>query len=412
MHTRWLGLLLAVALGACSKFDDCKLYNTCSGDLIELAVETAGDAGPECDTCLRRECTDQARDCSADPACHYPARCRLATDPVEWQECLLRLYRRGYSRGDEARFVWEGKVGKEEEDFSDKNFSSCLASKCKGSCVDPGRRWTCEYSVPYYDGSFTAKLSIRRVPIAKDQDRRPDAPLPSMKIRARFCTGENAEQCANHPWYPGNRYDEIDVPTGSSRSDSLHFELQSCRTQPLGSAVDCEAPALGDEQAIPPTLYYPGPLVPGVTQPVPIYVVTSKTVAASNQVLSRGPSVLSDVSQSLILPDSCIWESDSAPGVRIRVEERPDLTLCQTLPEGRQCEGDACKPCIWYAVAEIAKATTTQTDGTGAGVLGLPTGPYTIIVEDVKTGAMVGKRTIQLRAGYLTIARIWPLSRE
>jgi hypothetical protein len=51
-----------------------------------------------------------------------------------------------------------------------------------------------------------------------------------------------------------------------------------------------------------------------------------------------------------------------------------------------------------------------ETDGTGAGVVGLPEGLYTVRVHDVKTGIVVGKRKIQMRNGWMTVARIWPLS--
>lgn len=390
-------LLLVVSLGACTKFDDCKLYNTCTGDLIELAVEVSADAGAECDACLQRECKRADRDCSEDLACHYTARCHLSTSPLDWQECLTRLYKFGYSRGLEERFVWEG----DEENA----FSSCLEQKCT-ACVNARQRWGCDVAPLHYN-RILGKLSIRRLSFTEQVRRRPAV---GVQYEASACSGSTADKprCSTPTPRQANELGMVDLSFGDMEPAQLYFELSGCHKQPMQPGR-CEAPSLDDRDAIPPTLFYPGPLAEEKEQPVAVYVISRADVAEANRRLNWGNRVLGDTSQSLILPDSCIWERNAAPSVRIRVKDRPDLGLCTFRPDGQECVPGQCKPCIWYAREQAPLIGADHTDDSGgAGVIGLPPGVYTVEVVDMKTSNVVGRRSIQMRAGYLTIARIWP----
>jgi hypothetical protein len=403
-----LSLWFMLSLAACPKHDDCALYNTCPGDLIKLAAKSAGTQAEVCQTCLKNSCKVEDRTCSKDVACHFSARCRLTTDTVDFQTCLVHLFEQRYSEGLEQSSPWEG----DEEN----KFSVCLDTHCENECRNKEMRWSCSSKPPEDYLRVRVHVSIRRYPYLF-VDKSVDAPEPTTKARVRVCHGEGRPDptCPDDAWVIADidGLAQLQVPTATS--ETLYFEVESCLRGPLEWGV-CKAPPVYDESGFPPTLFFPGPLLPSGDQPVAIWVMNTQLVGVGNQLLAWGAGVLPHTSQSVLLPDSCLWEPISAPNVRVSIQERPDLPACKGLPDGRTCSGSDCVPCIWYAVGGGADRTVSltkkQTDGSGAGVVGLAEGSYTVRVENVATGEIVGRRKIQLRDGMLTVARIWrrPLS--
>jgi hypothetical protein len=142
------------------------------------------------------------------------------------------------------------------------------------------------------------------------------------------------------------------------------------------------------------------------------YVIRNDDVFVGNRVFGFGTALLEDATQAVILTDSCLREEISAPGLRIEVIPL-DVIGAEEVP---QCHapgvcGTQCKPCIWYAINEAPSPTARQTDGSGAGVIGLPEGKYEIRAKDARD-RVVSKRTVYLKKGYLTIVRTWPVNED
>src|SRR5688572_19969710 len=94
----WFGLLAlattCLAVSGCGKRGDCELYNTCPGDLTDLAVQKLEpEAAEECRDCLERKCEREDNACSSDWKCNLTARCRMTSTPSDYQDCIRDLHR-------------------------------------------------------------------------------------------------------------------------------------------------------------------------------------------------------------------------------------------------------------------------------------------------------------------------------
>jgi hypothetical protein len=364
----WVAALLSWQAVGCSRLDDCKLYNTCAGALIDIAVEDLpSEAADQCRHCLEEHCQDEADSCSVDVECNYTARCRLKSNPDDYQTCLLDLSKYGYTAGDELRKPWEGR--------QENSFADCAYQDCRPDCDQA--RFACNATRGEYRG-FTLWLAVRKYgagpPSLSNYRLATDA-------RARACTGGD---CTN--WWPANANGLIKLQLqGNVAAEELYFEIKPKR----GVAPD-----------FPPTRFYPRRFGDADPQLASVYVVRSRDIEIGNGVLGFGAAVLAKEAQSLILPDGCIWEESSLPDMQITV--RP--VGGEPLP---QCTGQR-QQCVWYARNSLPDPTQPRTDGTGAGAVGLPEGMYDVSAED-EQGHVVSRRTVRMSKGWMTVVRTWPV---
>jgi hypothetical protein len=119
--------------------------------------------------------------------------------------------------------------------------------------------------------------------------------------------------------------------------------------------------------------------------------------------------VLTDVAQAFVLPDACREQSDpSATDVTVHVEG-VSLEPCWDAIEDGSLRG----PCIWYATQGGAPVKEyEQTQGWGAGILGLDEGDHVIRICDRDGKTLLGRREVHMERGSLTVARIWPLASD
>jgi hypothetical protein len=372
-------MLAACVLSLClhSCFSDCKLYNTCPGALIEIAAENMSDeTGEECAQCLKDHCRKEANTCSVDVACNHAARCRLATTPVRYQECLTELHDDGFSQGDEGRKPWEGEP---------KNaFVGCLKADCSSECEQD--RFACgDVSNGAY-GRLEILLAVRMFSDVGTSEE--DGHFTVVKnAQARACSNTCPDK-----WTPPDENGQIRLSVENVEAASLYFELMPT----------------DDSDDFPQTLYYPRKLGQAGLQLVAVYLVSKPDIEKGNAILGFGHGLLKEASQSFILPDGCIWENLAVSGLRLSaksVETQRDVPQCHEMQIA--CSEGNCKPCIWYALTRVPTRTKQDTDETGAGIVGLAEGTYEVSARD-ESEHVVTRRTIRMVHGAMTIARTWP----
>jgi hypothetical protein len=378
---RWLvaWCVLALFTTGCRELDDCKLYNTCANDLIALARGLNGKDDDACTACLEDKCKASAIECSLSVACNYGSRVMLSTSPADYHQHLRALSKGGFSNGEEPRYPWEGS-------HTERAFGECLRDSCLSHCT--ANRFSCDpREVQYRDISLS--LALRMV----------SGGFPHVaNAKVRVCdAAEWDDSCSAKQWITdGDGVVDITEVPPFIPAANLYFEIEP-----------------GPQNNFPLTLYYPGLLGSSGRQLVPVYLVSNETVAGGNALLGRPRAVLkAPLSQSLILPDSCLWEEGSVENARVRVFDARGAMIpqCNALPS--PCAGNVCTPCVWYAVDRQPTWTATMTDDSGAGIVGLSEGIVTIEVIEDASKEVVSTRTILLKGGAMTIARTWPLSLE
>jgi hypothetical protein len=386
LRLRWRLLLVGLCASvACRRPDDCKLFDTCPSSLLERAEEMAEEVGAQaktCRECLNEHCRETALSCSLSFECNFTSRCMLTGSPSAYQACMLDLYEGGLTFGREKRFPWEG-------DENAGIFGKCLHDHCRTACI--GDPFACGETFREYD-ALRIKVAVRSYPfyerlegLALKACQDIEGPHATLEEEGRNCTD----------WQVTDRwgiasFDEAleNEKLRDISAEGLYFEIE------------------GQEGLFPRTFYYPGRLGESDLQLLAIYVVNEQIIKAANGKLQRGYTVLQDAAQSLILTDSCVWEEISVPGLTVKVEGAPLVPECYTLDE--LCDGGGCTSCVWYATDEFPDPHAEQTDGTGAGVVGLAPGFYAIRVE--RGGELVSRRPmLRMEAGAMTIARTWPL---
>lgn len=390
---RSLSWLLALLTGsACERSSDCKLYGTCAGSLLELTDTFADSKRESCRRCLKTHCTAEEQRCSIDIACNFTSRCTLTKSPSDYQDCLRALYEGGLTIGNERRHPWEGRQT-ELDVGGDRTFGECLHEHCRPDCIeDPfacAKTFADDQSYSEYD--IRVEVAVRSYP---EYTRMPNVSLQACEdVPDRQEPGKTKAIC------------EKAGVTDARGVASLKVR-QHIKAEALYFVID------GQPGDFPKTLYYPGRLGSDDLQLVPIYIVKSYLIEFGNEELRRGRIVLKDSAQSLILTDSCVWEKISVPALRVSVEDA-SVPQCHDLKDRGPCDEDAgCTPCVWYAIKRspdegFPDFNAERTDGTGAGIVGLNAGFYTIRVDRGKD-ERVGGRTVRMENGAMTIVRTWP----
>jgi hypothetical protein len=295
----------------------------------------------------------------------------LTHSPRDYQRCLLNLYQAGYTRGDEQRHPWEG---------TQNRFARCLLGSCRAKCIEAP--FSCDEE-PLEYAQPTLRVAVRRYPNFERA-----AGITLRACGPKMCSESYVTDDAGVAVVK-------DLPVGIPE-DGLYFEIDAIEEEP-------------GRPAVPFTRYYPGRLGDDDQQLVAVYIVTSQEIGLGNALLrwSARAEVLADASQSLILPDSCVWDDISAKNLRITVAGQA-VEQCHKL--GREPCDDAgvCTPCVWYSSGNVPTLSGQLTDGSGGGVVGLAGGPVQISVEQ-EDGHVIAQRTIQMEPGTMTIARTWPL---
>lgn len=353
-----LGLALTLPAISCRNYEDCDLYGTCAGDLIERFGEEKGDA---CERCLTDRCRHVEDECATDLACNYAVRCTLAANPVAYQDCLAGLRERGYASAADER-PWEGRGG---------GFAACV-SQCREDCSRPA--WSCAYdSASGSRTRFRLELAIRNLA---------GAPVGSATVR--FCS-ELEHDCE-----------------GASVPSSI--------TDAQGGATLEVAPGLvgwhleispGSSEEFPPTIYYPGQLGTSDVQPLAVYLVSAPLVEEySRQLSSAEPDPARP--RLALWPESCNRVTTKlAHDVSFRLSGA-ELPPCAAAAPGT--------PCAWYLAEDGTPGTGLHaTRDQGGGIAGLSEGRH--VIEGCGPGAtLLARRTVLLKRGWLTIARLWPLT--
>jgi hypothetical protein len=389
---RWLLMLVALTpSAACSRSEDCKLFGTCTNSLLERAEEMAEQLGAEattCRKCLNERCQATALSCSLNFECNFTSRCRLTTSPSAYQACMRDLYEGGLTFGRETRFPWEG-----EENAS--TFGRCLHEHCRSACV--GDSFACGETYGEYD-ELRAKVAVREYP---GYD-------PVKRVRLRVCFDSDLpEATLDERWRSCTDWEKTDDDGIASFTDEHDEVLKNVPVERLYFEIEAQ------EGLFPKTFYYPGRLGEEGLQLLAIYVVNLQLIAAGNSALQRGYKVLEDAAQSLILSDSCVWETIAAPDLRVEI----DNNLVEQCYERKElCDETACPPCVWYAANQFPDPLARRTDGSGAGVVGLPPAFYTIRVkradddgDDDNDEPVSLRRRIRMEKGAMTVVRTWPL---
>ncbi len=383
---RELLLLALIAGGGCERAPDCTLYDTCAGSLLRRADEFAGTKKESCRQCLNTHCATEEQRCSTDIACNFTSRCMLTKSPSAYQKCLRTLYEGRLTFGNEKRYPWEGR-GVELDAGGDLTFGECLHERCREHCIEDPFACAKTFSggETYSQYDVQVEVAVRSYPDY--------TPQPNVSIRAcedvRRTSAKRPFDAVCEDWKSTDGRGVARVPVREFiPAEALYFEIRE------------------EKGNFPTTLYYPGRLGQKELQLIAIYVVKASSIELGNQALRREGTVLKDSAQSLILTDSCVWEKISVPGLRVEVEDA-SVPQCHEL-EGGPCDEDAgCTPCVWYAKKESPDFNAERTDGTGAGIVGLDAGFYTIKVlrgEDEQ----VGGRTVRMENGAMTIVRTWP----
>ncbi|HTU62472.1 MAG TPA: hypothetical protein VMF89_28625 [Polyangiales bacterium] len=372
---RWLWALVLAGLsanGACTREQDCNLYGTCPGSLLERADTLAGENAPGCRQCLDEHCRETALSCALNIECNFTSRCMLTNQLSDYQSCVRDLYEGGFTFGDERRYPWEGR---------NHTFATCLHDNCRAECI--GDPFACGETYDNYE-DLRLRVAVRSYP---DYE-------PLRRIKLKACIDPEVTNRSG-----GITCIEPEAETDDRGIASFDGFGEDLRMEELFFEI---APSRGD---FPKTLYFPGRLGKSDLQLLTIYVVKTFLIERGNDALGRGHRVLGDRAQSLILTDSCVWEKISVPDLSIYVKDS-DLALCRAEP----CDGPDCKPCVWYARHEFPDREAEKTDGTGAGIVGLDSGLYTIVVE--RPGEVIAERTIRMKPGAMTIARTWPMKKS
>jgi hypothetical protein len=305
-----------------------------------------------------------------DVECNYTARCRLTTNPVDYQDCLLDLSELGYTAGDEERKPWEGK--------EINSFADCADRNCWRECGEPAR-FACDATRGEYRG-FKLWLAVRKyvgsaTPTEVNYTVASDA-------EARACVGS---PCNSDDWGKADENGLIELKLQRKVAPGeLYFELR---------------PKDGVPGDFPETRYYPRRLGDADPQLVAVYLVRNREIQIGNGLLGFGDTVLKDRAQSLILPDGCTWEAHSLPDMQITVRPVGGEPLPQCTGQPRQC--------VWYARNSLPDPTQPRTDGTGAGAVGLGEGLYEILAQ--YKDKTVSRRTVRMSPGWMTVARTWPV---
>jgi hypothetical protein len=369
-------LLVVGAGAACLRHDDCALFDYCPDSLMTHAKALAGSMADECEACLngayapgKPGCRTELSDCNASKECIYASQCMLSHSPRDFQHCLFNFYKNGFTRGDEERRPWES---------NENTFARCVMSQCRNECVE--KPFACteepmEYAKP------TLRAAVRAYP---DFNR-------ATGVTLRACGPKKCSQ--SHTTDDAGIAVVDDLPVGIPE-DGLYFEIDPIEKE-------------RGRDAVPFTRYYPSRLGSDEEQLVAVYIVTSDEIGRGNALLGQIGVVLEDAGQSLILPDSCVWDEISAKGLSIHVDGQ---TVVQCHQLGRKPCDDAgvCTPCVWYSRGTWPTLDEKQTDGSGGGIVGLGDGMVTIHIER-EDRVEIARRTIRMEPGTMTIARTWPL---
>ena len=310
------------------------------------------------------------------------ARCRLTSNPDEYQACLHELIEHEYTTGDEKSKPWEGE---------EKNaFADCAYRHCWSECNDA--RFSCDATRGEYR-DLKVWLAVRKYGAAPPGM---GSYLIASDAQARACVAGKCDE----PWEQAQPNGVIELKVeGKVVAEELYFEIK---------------PKDGESPDFPPTLYYPRRFSDADPQLAAAYVVRNREIESGNGWLGFEAAVLTEEAQSLILPDGCTWEEVSVPDMRISVkrvgpEPVPEprvIPQCHELP---LCLAACRRPCVWYARKRVPDLTQVMTDGTGAGAVGLAEGMYEITAEDEQKH--VSRRTVRMRKGWMTVARTWPVRR-
>ncbi|HEX6242946.1 MAG TPA: hypothetical protein VFZ61_18665 [Polyangiales bacterium] len=375
-------LLLLFPSAGCKRGDDCELYRSCPGDLIDWAVEkVARDEQEICRSCLELECLPQANECSVDWKCNLSARCRMSTSPQEYQRCVRDLYRHGFTDGREPKKPWEG---------HEKNaFDDCRRRYCSDDCFrDP---YDCKVAIDSY-GDASVTLAVQKFGVVGT-----DEPVygAARGVEARTCY---LDSCPEN-WKKADENGHIELALEPNRfAESVYFELRPDQ--------DAGVPDF------PHTRYYPRMMGDSESMLASVYVVRSADVRNGNNLLGFGDQVLEDQAQSVILPDGCTREPVSVPNVRIRVTS---LESGKVFPQCHQeelgCFPQCSKACVWYSNWFQPGRDHQSTDelGSGAGAVALPEGRYDIEVLNDNGDVVARRRRVRMEKGWMTIVRTWPV---
>lgn len=313
--------------------------------------------------------------CASDDACKLAVACEMTSDPLSYQSCLTQVMEADASTGSYAK-PWKPKA----QSWSDLE-ALCLEQPW--SACRPNQEewdWGCvgTYQTPANSDPSTAVIAVLDYPHFN--------PVPGARVRVCYPTwcDPEAEDVTN---------DDGIVALPLER-DSLGFRLE----------------ITSDAGAFPPTIYYPGTLSSQAVQPVAAFVVKGWVIALGNAKLGWDAKVLEDRGQSLILPDGC----------HVRMSPSVSNVTLHASVEGRllaRCDGSA-GACVWHGGRRdhLPDPAEHQTNGWGAGVVGPDAGvgdlPLTVNICSQDEQRLFAQRTILLRAGWMTIARTWPLTGE
>jgi hypothetical protein len=357
--------------------DDCQLSNTCPGTLLETFRREA----PECAACLAStpECLGAVERCGASYACDRAAQCKLRPNRVDYQDCLSGLLDAGISSASDPLGAWEGNTSA---------LDSCLATDCVQACERDRSDWSCIDERVQAPVQLVITLAISVKFFSEKGSEQTFAPAPDVEVRSCRPTCGSAGAVTKEDG-------TVELTLDRTQLKDLHFELLD----------------RGSGSRFPATLYYPGGFGTSTHQPIAMYLIPTDLVAIANDILIGREEVLGEphdggvenAGQSLILPDACRdQDTPSATGVTLHAQ-RGGVPLPRCTGEGSPV------PCVWYAdTSGIPVRALSSTEGWGGGVVGLGSGVHRF---NVCNGPMlVSWRDIEIRPGYMTIARTWPLT--
>lgn len=380
-RARWsLVLLTALASAACGRPSDCKFYETCADSLVHDAKKLAGSTADACESCLEA-CQGALSECNESYRCIYTSKCMLTRSPEQHQSCLLDLFQAGYTRGDEKGNPWQAL-----ETGQDGLFARCLFKSCREQCVS--EPFVCDDDSQQYSRRFNLRVAVRTYPGFK------------------LATGVRVSVCDENGCHDSTTADDAGIAV---------LEYEPVRVLQEEFHFQIEARVDGPDK-FPFTRYYPGRLGEDDEQLVAVFVMTTNTISQANSILFPAPgsqTVLKDAGQSLVLPDSCVWEETSPDKLRIDVKDAAGnlVEQCHELPNALDDAG-VFTPCVWYARDRTVARAYQQTDGNGgAGVIGLGDGLVTVTVKQ-EDNTIIAQRTIRMEPGTMTIARTWPLPKR
>jgi hypothetical protein len=375
-------MLVVWSAAGCHKLgdDDCQLSNTCRGTLLETLRREAPDG---CAACLEEHCSKAVADCTEQYRCNRAARCQVKADPISYQDCLSELWDDGLSSAGDWRGAWEGDT---------RLLRTCLTKDpCLTRCQRHTSDWSCiergggPYDTPM-EIPLTLVFSVKFFGLSEQEKFQAASNVEVHVCRSMGCNDAG----------PATRSDgtvELVLPERTPTA-GLHFEL-----------VD------GDEEPrFPRTYYYPGRLGESERQPIAVYLIPSELVRGANESLIDRFEVLADAGQSVILPDACREQNTpSATGVTLRLQVG-GVSVPRCVADAGVREDGSSPACVWYAASGgTPDLDSGSTVGWGGGVVGLPSGRYTLSV--CHGDDLVSRRTdVKMSEGALTIARTWPLT--